>query len=153
MPQLRRLRAVAAALRGGRAPHDDGVNHAAAAAAGVGADPPRQRSGPLSGIRVVDMSAVISGPWAASMLADQGADVIKIEGPAGPDLTRGLGSAAEPGMASMYVTANRGKRSATIDLQQPRGVEVLKQMVRHSDVVIQVGGGRRPDSAFPACPA
>ena len=147
MPQLRRLRAVAAALR---APQD-GVG--GAAAAGVGAnDPPRQRSGPLSGIRVVDMSAVISGPWAASMLADQGADVIKIEGPAGPDLTRGLGSAAEPGMASMYVTANRGKRSATIDLQQPRGVEVLKQMVRHSDVVIQVGG-RRPDSAFPACPA
>lgn len=63
--------------------------------------------------------------------------MIKIEGPAGPDLTRGLGATPEPGMAAMYVTANRGKRSVTIDLQDPRGVEALKLMVKNSDVVIQ----------------
>ena len=101
------------------------------------AAPTRQATGPLAGYRVLDMSAVISGPWSASILADQGADVIKIEGPARPDITRGLGSSPELGMAAMYVTANRGKRSVTLDLQQERGVEALKLMVKQSDVVIQ----------------
>ena len=106
--------------------------------AGASTKPERVvRQGPLVGFRVLDMSAVISGPWSASILADQGADVIKVEGPGRPDITRELGGSPEPGMAAMYVTANRGKRSVTIDLQQPQGVEVLKLMVKHSDVVIQ----------------
>ena len=102
--------------------------------------PPRR-----SGYRVIDMSAVISGPWCCSIMADQGADVIKLEGPSGPDLTRGLGAQPEmatkgmdqAGLSAMYVTANRGKRSTTVDLQQLAGVEVLKRMVAHSDVVVQ----------------
>jgi hypothetical protein len=100
------------------------------------AQPPRALPGPLSGIRVLDMSAVISGPWAASVLADQGADVIKIEAPNGPDLTRSLGP-GPPGLGSMYVTANRGKRSITLDLQKEEGVRVFKQLVAQSDVVVQ----------------
>lgn len=104
---------------------------------GTQPDAPALRQGPLTGIRVLDMSAVISGPWGASILADQGADVVKIEGPMRPDLTRRLGGSPELGMASMYVTANRGKRSVTIDLHEPRGVELLKVMVAQSDVVIQ----------------
>lgn len=132
MPRSRRLRAVAAhfELLGSAASGGDGP---------VGGELPLRpsRQGPLAGFRVLDMSAVISGPWGASILADQGADVIKIEGPAGPDLTRGLGSSPAEGMAGMYTTANRGKRSVTIDLQRPRGVEVLKLMAKHSDVVIQ----------------
>jgi crotonobetainyl-CoA:carnitine CoA-transferase CaiB-like acyl-CoA transferase len=90
----------------------------------------------MNGIRVLDMSAVISGPWAASVLADQGADVIKIESPTGPDLTRSLGPGAHEGMGAMYVTANRGKRSITLDLQKTEGVSAFKKLVAQSDVVI-----------------
>eukprot|EP00931_Biecheleriopsis_adriatica_P044665 TRINITY_DN25578_c0_g1_i12.p1 TRINITY_DN25578_c0_g1~~TRINITY_DN25578_c0_g1_i12.p1 ORF type:complete len:396 (+),score=55.93 TRINITY_DN25578_c0_g1_i12:181-1368(+) len=93
-------------------------------------------SGPLQGIRVVDLASVISGPWATSFLADQGADVIKVEDPKGPDLTRGLGPNPGSGMAAMFVTCNRGKRGVTLDLQQPRGLEVLKRLVKKSDVVV-----------------
>ena len=100
MPRSRRLRAVAAhfELLGSAASGGDGP---------VGGElplRPSSRQGPLAGFRVLDMSAVISGPWGASILADQGADVIKIEGPAGPDLTRGLGSSPAEGMAGMYTT-------------------------------------------------
>jgi crotonobetainyl-CoA:carnitine CoA-transferase CaiB-like acyl-CoA transferase len=125
--QMQRLRTVAA--------HVAGVG--CSGSSDDPAAPTRQATGPLAGYRVLDMSAVISGPWSASILADQGADVIKIEGPARPDITRGLGSSPELGMAAMYVTANRGKRSVTLDLQQERGVEALKLMVKQSDVVIQ----------------
>ena len=86
-------------------------------------------------------------------MADQGADVIKLEGPSGPDLTRGLGAQPEmatkgmdqAGLSAMYVTANRGKRSTTVDLQQLAGVEVLKRMVAHSDVVVQFSEGNDED--------
>jgi crotonobetainyl-CoA:carnitine CoA-transferase CaiB-like acyl-CoA transferase len=94
-------------------------------------------SGPMTGIRVLDMSAVISGPWATSILADQGADVIKIESPTGPDLTRFLGPTPVTGMGSMYMTANRGKRSVTLDLQKAEGVTLLKQLAAKVDVVVQ----------------
>merc|ERR1712194_634451 len=72
----------------------------------VSTKPARRLPGPLAGIRVLDLSLVISGPWAAATLADQGADVIKVEPPHAPDLTRSFGPAAIPGMAAMYVTAN-----------------------------------------------
>lgn len=93
-------------------------------------------TGPMAGICVIDLSSVISGPWAASFLADQGADVIKVEDPKTPDLTRGLGPNPGSGMGAMFVSANRGKRSMTLDLQKPEGLELLKQLVRKSDVVV-----------------
>lgn len=95
------------------------------------------RSGPLSGIRVLDMASVISGPWATSFLADQGAEVIKLEPPDGPDMTRGLGPRGGKGLGAMYVTANRGKRSMTLDVQKSEGVSVVKRLVKTYDVVVQ----------------
>lgn len=102
--------------------------------------PPRQLPGPLTGTRVLDVSLVISGPWACSVLADQGADVIKIEGPKSPDLTRTLGPSPLPreaGLAAMYVTANRGKRSVVLDLGNAAGVAALKRMAANADVLVQ----------------
>jgi crotonobetainyl-CoA:carnitine CoA-transferase CaiB-like acyl-CoA transferase len=97
-------------------------------------------SGPLAGIRVLDMSAVISGPWATSFLADQGAEVIKLEGPRGPDLTRMLGPgppSGSAGMAGMYVSANRGKRSIVLDLGSAEGLAALMRLAASVDVVVQ----------------
>lgn len=92
-------------------------------------------TGPLEGIRVVDISAVVSGPWCAQILADQGADVIKIEPPTG-DITR-TGGFARDGISAMFMTCNRGKRSIALDLTQASGVETVKRIVKTADVFIQ----------------
>lgn len=94
-------------------------------------------SGPLAGVRILDMSSVIAGPWGVALLADQGADVIKLESPGSPDMTRGLGAAPAPGLGAMYITANRGKRSITLDVNRPEGVAALKRLVAKTDVVVQ----------------
>lgn len=96
-----------------------------------------RRSGPLTGIQILDMSTVISGPWATSFLADQGADVIKIEAPGAPDMTRGLGPQPVPGLGAMHITVNRSKRSLLLDIRKPRGVAVLKRLVAKCDAVVQ----------------
>ena len=90
-------------------------------------------SGPLSGIRVVDITNVVSGPAAATQLADQGADVIKIEPPAG-DLIR---KSAESGLPPMFISSNRGKRSLAIDLKRPEAADVLWRLLERADVLIQ----------------
>ena len=92
--------------------------------------------GPLHGVRVLDLSVMISGPLAGMMLADQGADVIKVESPGIGDFMRYLGS-AKGGMTGIFLNNNRGKRSLVVDLKKPEGVEVLKKLVATSDVVIQ----------------
>jgi len=92
-------------------------------------------SGPLSGIKIVDLSSVISGPVATVLLADQGADVIKVEPPQG-DIVRRMGVGATS-LSPAFVTANRGKRSICIDLKEERGVELVKQLVSDADVFIQ----------------
>jgi crotonobetainyl-CoA:carnitine CoA-transferase CaiB-like acyl-CoA transferase len=94
-------------------------------------------AGPLEGYRIVDLTAMISGPIATMILGDQGADVIKVEPPGGGDLVRGIGPAGSPGMAPLFVTANRSKRSAVIDLKQPGGVEALRRLVATADVFVQ----------------
>jgi len=91
--------------------------------------------GALDGVRVVDLSQMISGPVAARILADQGAEVVKVESPAG-DLTRGLGGAGR-GMAPIFATSNRNKRGAMIDLKRPEGVLALEKLVATADVFIQ----------------
>ena len=93
--------------------------------------------GPLHGVRIIDLTRMVSGPSATMLLADQGADVIKVESPArGGDTTRGV-SANEHGLASSYLNNNRNKRSIAIDLKHARGIEVLMRLVAGADVLVQ----------------
>jgi crotonobetainyl-CoA:carnitine CoA-transferase CaiB-like acyl-CoA transferase len=93
-------------------------------------------SGPLTGIRVLDLSAMLSGPWAADILGDQGAEVIKVETPGVGDHVRALRNQVE-GLSSMFVNINRSKRSLTLNLKDPEGIGVLKQLVATADVLVQ----------------
>ncbi len=92
--------------------------------------------GPLDGIRILDVSAVLSGPLATMLLADQGAQVIKVEPPGIGDIMRTNLNRRE-GMAAFFANANRGKRSIALDLQQEKGREILRQMAREADVFVQ----------------
>jgi crotonobetainyl-CoA:carnitine CoA-transferase CaiB-like acyl-CoA transferase len=93
-------------------------------------------NGALDGIRVVDLSRHLAGPFAAMTLGDLGADVIKIEAPGRGDDTRGYPPFWN-GMSCYYLSANRNKRSLTINLQSPEGQEIVRQLVRESDVLIE----------------
>lgn len=106
--------------------------------------------GPLAGIRVLDLSRILAGPWASQVLADFGADVLKVERPGAGDDTRHWGppylrdhagnSTAE---SAYYLGANRGKRSLAIDFTQPAGQALISDLARQSDVLIEnykVGG-------------
>ena len=91
--------------------------------------------GPLSGIRVVDLTSMISGPVATMMLADQGADVIKVESLSG-DLVRGAGP-NRSGITSTFISSNRSKRSLALDLKALEGAEILRDLLRTADVLVQ----------------
>jgi crotonobetainyl-CoA:carnitine CoA-transferase CaiB-like acyl-CoA transferase len=93
-------------------------------------------AGPLDGIRIIDLTQMISGPMATMILADQGADVIKVEPPGIGDLTRAMGG-RKRGMSPTFAVANRNKRSIVLNLKEPRGVEVLQRMIATADVVVQ----------------
>ncbi|NKB59777.1 MAG: CoA transferase [Alphaproteobacteria bacterium] len=93
-------------------------------------------SGPLSGYRVIDVTNVIAGPFATMMLADQGADVIKVEAPQRPDHTRHAGH-GNTGMTASFVNNNRNKRSVSIDVKSDDGRDALKKLVATADVFIQ----------------
>jgi crotonobetainyl-CoA:carnitine CoA-transferase CaiB-like acyl-CoA transferase len=92
--------------------------------------------GPLAGYRIIDVTQMVSGPMATQILADQGADVIKIEPPGAGDLTRALGGTRR-GLAPTLAVINRNKRSAAIDLKDARGVAILKDLVRRADLFVQ----------------
>ena len=92
-------------------------------------------SGPLQGIKVVEMTSVVLGPWACQMLADMGAEVIKIEQPRG-DSNRSLGAANNPGMAALYLTCNRNKRSIVLDLRVAGARDAVLALVKNADVFI-----------------
>jgi crotonobetainyl-CoA:carnitine CoA-transferase CaiB-like acyl-CoA transferase len=93
-------------------------------------------SGPLSGYRVVDFTNVIAGPYATMILADQGADVIKVEAPQRPDHTRRVGN-GPPGLRASFVNNNRNKRSITLDVKVESGRQALLKLVESADVFIQ----------------
>jgi len=92
--------------------------------------------GPLHDYRVVDVTSMVSGPLATMLLADQGADVIKVENPRGGDYTR-LGPNRRAGFAAAFLNNNRNKRSVTLDLKHERGLEVLMRLAAGADVFIQ----------------
>jgi crotonobetainyl-CoA:carnitine CoA-transferase CaiB-like acyl-CoA transferase len=92
--------------------------------------------GPLHGYRVVDLTSMVSGPSATMLLADQGADVIKVENPQGGDHTRAAANRRD-GYSASFLNNNRNKRSIVLDLKTPGGVEVLKRLTAAADVFIQ----------------
>ncbi|MFO1356818.1 MAG: CoA transferase [Gammaproteobacteria bacterium] len=92
-------------------------------------------SGPLAGVKILEMSAVVLGPWACQILADMGAEVIKIEPPRG-DSNRTLGAYRNKGMAALYLTCNRNKRSVVLDVKEPAAREAVLKIAASCDVVI-----------------
>src|SRR5215471_18841594 len=97
-------------------------------------DEPRRSDGPLSGVHVLEFSQIVAGPVAGLNLADLGADVIKVESPAG-DSHRFVGTTV-PGESKMYQGNNRGKRSLVVDLRRPEGQALIHRLIRHVDVVL-----------------
>ena len=91
-------------------------------------------SGPLSGIKVLDLTTVFMGPFATQMLGDLGADVIKVEAPGG-DSTRTLGPNGEHGLGPLFLGLNRNKRSIVIDLKSAAGAELLLELAKSADVL------------------
>ncbi|ARP64856.1 CoA transferase [Mesorhizobium sp. WSM1497] len=98
---------------------------------------------PLKGVRVVELARILAGPWAGQLLADLGADVIKVESPDGGDDTRKwgppfvMGKDGENLSAAYYHSCNRGKRSIAIDFSTPEGAETVRRLVATSDVLIE----------------
>jgi crotonobetainyl-CoA:carnitine CoA-transferase CaiB-like acyl-CoA transferase len=94
--------------------------------------------GPLAGIRVLDLTSVVSGPLATMFLADQGAEVIKIE-PLGGDITRrsrqSISASGE--FSALFVSSNRGKRSLALDLKRPEAAKIMRKLIASSDVLVQ----------------
>jgi crotonobetainyl-CoA:carnitine CoA-transferase CaiB-like acyl-CoA transferase len=91
-------------------------------------------AGALSGFRIIDVTQVISGPLATRILADQGADVIKVEPPIG-DILRHMGGV--PGLSPTFTTTNRSKRSIVLDLKTDAGLDAIKRMIKDADVFVQ----------------
>jgi crotonobetainyl-CoA:carnitine CoA-transferase CaiB-like acyl-CoA transferase len=102
-----------------------------------------QKKPPLDGIRVLELARVLAGPWAGQMLADMGADVIKVENPDGGDDTRAWGPPFVEGKdgenlsAAYYHSTNRGKRSIAVDLKTEQGQDVVRRLAAQSDVLIE----------------
>lgn len=95
-----------------------------------------QHTGPLSGVKVLDLSIALTGPYAAALLADQGADVVKIERPGIGDIARWVGVAVN-GMSAFYLACNRGKRCIALDLSTAEGQEIAVQLAADADVILQ----------------
>ncbi|MBE7196245.1 MAG: CoA transferase [Parafilimonas terrae] len=111
---------------------------------------------PLAGIRVLDLSRVLAGPWCAQVLGDLGADVIKVEHPERGDDTRDWGLRTGPSNTSYFDSVNRNKRSIGVDLADPEGLALVRDIARQSDVVVQnfkTGGADRLGLGYAALSA
>jgi len=95
----------------------------------------REPAGPLSGVTILDLCSYLAGPYGCTLLADLGADVIKIEAPQG-DMLRQFPSSL-PGEARFFLGTNRGKRALALDLKQPEGLAILHRMVETADVLVE----------------
>lgn len=119
------------------------IEEGESSALATGHSPLATPSGPLSGVRVLDLSRVLAGPWATQMLADLGAEVIKIERPGVGDDTRAWGPPfttkvdGSKGDAAYFLCANRGKKSVELDLASPAGAEMVRELSRTCDVVVE----------------
>jgi crotonobetainyl-CoA:carnitine CoA-transferase CaiB-like acyl-CoA transferase len=96
---------------------------------------PAKGTGPLAGVRVVDLTAMVMGPYCTQIMADMGADVIKVEPPGGDD-TRYISVGPAPGMSGVFVNVNRGKRSVILDLRSAAGVGAMRGLIERADVLI-----------------
>ena len=101
-------------------------------------------SGPLSGIRVFDLSRILAGPTSTQLLGDLGADVIKIERPGAGDDTRKWGppfvkdaSGNDTSESGYYLSINRNKRSVTLDVSKPEGQEIAKRLIARCDIFVE----------------
>ncbi|MDB5646865.1 CoA transferase, partial [Methylobacterium sp.] len=120
------------------------------------ASDPLSRCLPLAGIRVLDLSRVLAGPWAAMCLGDLGAEVIKVEHPQGGDDTRDWGLPTGATNTSYFDSANRNKRSIALDLTTAEGLATARALARTSDVVVQnfkTGGADRLGLGYAALSA
>lgn len=90
----------------------------------------------MRGVRILDLSIALTGPYAVALLADQGAEVIKVERPVIGDIARYLGVAVN-GMSALYLTCNRGKRSIAVNLEHPEGIDIVRWLAADADVVVQ----------------
>ncbi len=95
------------------------------------------RTGPLSGVRVLDLTRVVAGPYCSMFLGDLGAEVVKVEQPGAGDDTRGWGPPFAGGESAYYLCINRNKQSLTLDLKSKRAVELLRQLIKAADVIIE----------------
>ncbi len=105
---------------------------------------PTTRAAPLAGIRVLDLSRVLAGPWAGQLLADLGADVVKVERPGAGDVTRSWGppwlkdrDGRDTRESAYYLCTNRNKRSVTVDLGKPEGREIVRALANRADVLLE----------------
>lgn len=92
---------------------------------------------PLTGLRVLDLSRALAGPFCSMMLGDMGAEIIKVEQPGIGDNTRAWGPPFEGGESSYFLSVNRNKRSIAIDMRQERGAEIVGRLIAHSDILLE----------------
>src|SRR5258706_5472064 len=92
---------------------------------------------PLAGIKVLDLSRILAGPWASQLLADLGSDVIKVERVEGGDDTRTWGPPFAGGESAYYLSTNRGKRSLAIDIASSEGQQIVRDLAVRSDMLIE----------------
>jgi crotonobetainyl-CoA:carnitine CoA-transferase CaiB-like acyl-CoA transferase len=92
---------------------------------------------PLTGLRVLDMTRALTGPYCTQMLGDMGADIIKVEQPKVGDNSRAWGPPFVGGESTYYLSINRNKRSMTLDLRHPDSHEIMRALVVQSDIVIE----------------
>ncbi|MCX5887214.1 MAG: CoA transferase, partial [Proteobacteria bacterium] len=91
----------------------------------------------LKGIKVLDLTRALAGPYCTMLLADYGADVIKVELPGTGDDTRGWGPPFVEGESAYFMSINRNKKSLTLDMKNPRSKDILERMIRQSDIIVE----------------
>lgn len=96
-----------------------------------------RKKGALAGVRVLDLSRILAGPYCTQLLGDMGAEVIKIEQPGGGDETRRWGPPFVEGESSYFMSINRNKKSVAVNLQTEKGQQIVCDLVRKSDIVVQ----------------